>query len=465
MDRLSPLDASFLYLDSSTPMHVGSLAIFETPTGGFGYDTLLELVGRRLALVPRYRQKVRQAPGKVTSPVWVDDRDFDLTHHVRLVRLAGPGSRAQLLDLVGRLLAERLDRSRPLWEIVLVEGLADGRFAIMSRTHQAMIDGSGAVDLTHVLLDGDPAPDTPPATGDTGWTPRPGPATGEMLAAGLADLVRRPWSAVETLRMAAEDSRATAGRVLGAVGGLWSAARTAARPAPASPLNPDRPAAGRRFAVAATDLDGYREVHKRQSGSTVHDVALATVTGALRTWLQHREAAVSPRAVVRALVPVSVRQPGSDVLGGAVKAYLVDLPVGEPNPVVRLHQIGFALRHHREAGQSVGADALVGLAGFAPPTLHALGARAASRMSRRLFNLVITNVPGPQVPLYAGAARMVEVYPAIPLAQGQGLAIGLTSYDGQVFYGLTGDRSALPDVDLLGELLPEALSELREGAS
>jgi WS/DGAT/MGAT family acyltransferase len=305
VDRLSSLDASFLYLDSSTPMHVGSLAIFDTPAGGFGYDTLLELVGRRLPLVPRYRQKVRQAPGKVTSPVWVDDPDFDLTRHVRLVHLTGPGSRSQLLDLVGRLLAERLDRSRPLWEIVLVEGLADGRFAIMSRTHQAMIDGSGAVDLTHVLLDAEPGQDVPPATADDdGWTPRPGPATGEMLAAGVADLVRRPWSAVETLRMAAEDSRATAGRVLGTVGGLWSAARTAARPAPASPLNPERPAAGRRFATAATDLDGYREVHKRR-GSTVHDVALATITGALRTWLQHREAGVSPRAVVRALVPVA----------------------------------------------------------------------------------------------------------------------------------------------------------------
>ena len=212
--------------------------------------------------------------------------------------------------------------------------------------------------------------------------------------------------------------------------------------------------------MAATDLDDYKLVRKAHGG-TVNDVVLATVAGALRAWLLTRGEAVNPTTVIRAMVPVSVRADGApSQLGNRVSSYFVDLPVGEGNAVMRLHQVSFAMRGHKESGQSVGADALVQMSGFAPPTIHSLGARVASGITRRLFNLVVTNVPGPQYPLYAAGARMLAMHPVVPLAKGQGLSIGLTSYDGGVYYGLNADRDALPDVDVLAALLEESLGEL-----
>ena len=216
----------------------------------------------------------------------------------------------------------------------------------------------------------------------------------------------------------------------------------------------------RRFGVARTDLDDYKRVRKAHGG-TVNDVVLATVSGALRAWLLSRGEAVGPSSTMRALVPVSVRTSAErGEAGNRVSSYLVDLPVGEPDPVVRLSQVSFAMKAHQESGQSVGADALIALGGFAPPTLHSLGARTASRSTRRLFNLVVTNVPGPQFPLYAGGAQMLELFPVVPLARSQGLSIGVTSYNGGVYYGLNADRDALPDVDVIGALLEESLTEL-----
>jgi WS/DGAT/MGAT family acyltransferase len=214
--------------------------------------------------------------------------------------------------------------------------------------------------------------------------------------------------------------------------------------------------------VARTELDDYKRVRKAHGG-TVNDVVLATVAGALRNWLLSRGESVTGRTTIRAMVPVSVRT-GSEqgTLGNRVSSYLVDLPVGEPDPVVRLSQVSFAMKAHKDSGQSVGADAIVALSGFAPPTLHALGARVANGISRRLFNVVITNVPGPQFPLYAGGAQMLEMFPVVPLAKGQGLCIGLTSYNGGVFYGLNADRDVMPDVDVVGALIEEALAELVE---
>ncbi len=253
--------------------------------------------------------------------------------------------------------------------------------------------------------------------------------------------------------------RATVRGLTAAVGGLVSAARTAVRPPPASPLNA-RIGEQRRFAVARTSLSDYRLVH-RTNAATVNDVVLATVAGALRGWLLFRGEPVHPTTTVRAMVPVSVRSSDeAGQLGNRVSALLVDLPVGEPSAMVRLSQIGFATRAHKESGQSVGADALVALSGFAPPTLHAMGARVAGGLTRRLYNVVVTNVPGPQQPLYAAGARMLEMYPIVPLAAGQALAIGLTSYDGGVYFGLNADRDAMPDVDVLAALIEESLQEL-----
>jgi len=458
-DRLSALDVSFLYLEEpTTPMHVGGVAVFQPPDEGFDYDKLVALIEQRISLVPRYRQKIKWVPGHLASPVWVDDADFDVTFHVRRSALPRPGSNAQLRELVGRLMSRRLDRTRPLWEMYLVEGLEGGRIAVITKTHHAMVDGISAVDIGQVILDVTPTPRDVPA--DL-WMPQPAPSSVGLLVDAVADVVRRPTAAIDSIRLGLLDARATAGKLVGAVGGLAAAARIAARPAPDSPLNVPI-GEQRRFSVARTELDDYKRVRKAHGG-TVNDVVLATVTGALRNWLLSRGESVTGRTTIRAMVPVSVRagnEQGS--LGNRVSSYLVDLPVGEPDPVVRLSQVSFAMRAHKESGQSVGADAIVALSGFAPPTLHALGARVANGISRRLFNVVVTNVPGPQFPLYAGGAQMLEMFPVVPLAKGQGLCIGLTSYNGGVFYGLNADRDVMADVDVVGSLLEESLAELVE---
>ena len=454
-DRLSPLDVSFLYMEgSTTAMHVGGVATFEPPEGGFDYDRLVELISQRIALVPRYRQKVRQIPGRIANPVWVDDEDFDVTYHVRRSALPRPGTEEQLRELVGRLQSRQLDRSRPLWEIYLVEGLEHGRVAVITKTHHAMVDGVSAVDIGTVILDLTPTPREVP---EDDWQPRREPGAAALVTEAVTDLVRRPTQALDTARSAVVDARATVGKVAGVAGGVLAQARTMARSAPSSPLNVTI-GEQRRFAMAKTDLDDYKRVRKAHGG-TVNDVVLATVSGALRTWLLTRGESVTPATTIRAMVPVSVRAEGESG-GNRVSSYFVDLPVGEGNPVMRLHQVSFAMRGHKESGESVGADALVQLTGFAPPTIHALGARVASGFSKRLFNLVVTNVPGPQFPLYAAGARMLEMYPVVPLSKGQAVSVGLTSYNGGVFYGLNADRDAMPDVDVLAGCIEESLVEL-----
>ena len=472
-DRLSPLDASFLYLEEpTTAMHVGSVAVFETPPEGFDYDQLLALVQARIAYVPRYRQRVRTVPGRLANPVWVDDEDFDLEYHVRRSALPRPGTTAQLTELVARVQARQLDRDRPLWEVYLVEGVQDNRFALVTKTHQALVDGVNAVDIAQVLLDDVPGPPDVPT--DT-WSPAPEPTDLELVVGAVSDAVRSPGEAVDMVRGGVADVRATAGKILGQVGQLaHTAARTAARPAPTSPLNADI-GEQRRYAMVPTSLEDHRRVRARHSraGSPeldVNDVVLATVAGALRSWLLTRGEPVGPATVVRALVPVSVRvdeEPAyrdGNRVGNRVAGLVIDLPVGERNPAVRLHQVAYAMRAQDTTRRAVGARALVGIAGFAPPTLHSLGARVASAASRRLFNLIVTNVPGPQHPLYAGNARMLESYPVMPLALGQALSIGMTSYDGNVYYGLNGDRDAMSDVDVLASCVVEALGELLETA-
>jgi WS/DGAT/MGAT family acyltransferase len=454
-DRLSPLDVSFLYMETpTTAMHVGGVATFEPPEGGFDYDRLVELISQRIALVPRYRQKVRFIPGRLANPVWVDDEDFDVTYHVRRSALPKPGSDAQLRELVGRLQSRQLDRNRPLWEIYLVEGLEGGRVAVITKTHHAMVDGVSAVDIGTVILDLTPTPRNVP---EDDWSPRKEPGAAALMVGAVTDLVKRPTQAIDTARSAVTDARATAGKAASLGVGILSQARLIARSAPSSPLNVSI-GEQRRFGMAKTDLDDYRRVRKAHGG-TVNDVVLATVSGALRTWLLTRGEAVTPTTTIRAMVPVSVRAEGESG-GNRVSSYFVDLPIGEGNAVMRLHQVSFAMRGHKESGESVGAEALVQLTGFAPPTIHALGARVASGFSKRLFNVVVTNVPGPQFPLYAAGARMLEMYPVVPLSKGQAVSIGLTSYDGGVYYGLNADRDAMPDIDVLSGCIEESLAEL-----
>ena len=461
--RLSALDASFLYLEeASTPMHVGAVSIFKRPKAGFDYDRLVELIEQRIALVPRYRQKVRHVPGNLARPVWVDDPEFDVAYHVRRSALPKPGSDAQLTELVARLMSRPLDATRPLWEMYLVEGVAGGRTAVITKTHQAMIDGISAIDIGQVILDV-ATPDGEPDGHPDLWMPRPEPTDLELVRDAVSEAVARPGEVVEHVRTAAGDAVATVGQIVGGAGQLFTMARTASRRAPGTPLNVDI-SSSRRFAIARTELEAYRRV-RAAHGCTVNDVVLSVVAGALRNWLLSRGEAVTSSSTLRAMVPLSVRgeadvPSSAGSVGNRVASFIVDLPVGEPSPVVRLHHVSHAMREHTAGGRSVGASALARVGGFAPPTLHALGARAASGMSKRIFNLVVSNVPGPQFPLYAAGARMLEMFPVVPLAKGQALAIGLTSYDGGVYYGFNGDRDAMSDIDVLAGLVDEALDEL-----
>ncbi|CAM3452625.1 wax ester/triacylglycerol synthase family O-acyltransferase [Kibdelosporangium persicum] len=461
-DRLSAVDASFIYLeDQATPMHVGGVAVFRRPRGGFDYDELVRMIEQRLDLIPRYRQKVQSVPGHLARPVWVDDAGFDLTYHVRRSALPRPGNDDQLHDLVARLMSRPLDPTRPLWETYLVEGLAQSRFAIVTKTHLALVDGVGTIDIGQLILD------TSPQVGhhsDGAWIPQRPPTSTKLLLDAITDAVQRPRELVENARAAAGDlfSSTLVKRIADTAGGLVTAIGTAST-APSGPLNV-RISPQRRFTVARTSLDDFKAI-RSEHNCTVNDAVLATLAGALRTWLLSRGRNVTSSTTLRALVPLAVREDEDDetvpgMLGNMVTAKLVDLPVGEPNAVVRLHHVSHAMRVHNASASKVAAGALRRMSGFAPPTLHSLGARAAGSFSRRIFNVVITNVPGPQEPLYAGNAKMMEMFPVVPLVRNQALAIGVTSYDGGVYFGLNGDRGAMSDVDNLARMVEESLEEL-----
>jgi WS/DGAT/MGAT family acyltransferase len=455
-----------LYLEEpTTAMHVGTVMVFDPPAGGFDYDRLLTLIGARISQVPRYRQRVRELPGRLAGPVWVDDVAFDLGYHVRRSGLPRPGSDEQLQEFVGRIQSRSLDRQKPLWEVYLLEGLAKGRFAIISKTHQAMVDGVDAVDVAQLILDD--RPDQPPAELEL-WRPRREPTDVELVVQATLELFARPSHMVEAVRGGVEDVVEVGKRVASAAGNLVAAvAHTAAHPAPESPLN-TRVGAPRRFCMVRTDLEDYRRVREAFSDPpdvpggldvSVNDVVLATIAGGLRTWLQARGEMVYASSSIRAMVPLSIYDAEDPAAtGNRITACFVDLPVGEPNAGLRLEQVSYQMRQ-QERG-AVGAVTLAGLAGFAPPTLHHLGARLGSAVSRRIFNLVVTNVPGPQQPRYTAGARLLSSYPVIPLAMGQAVSVGVTSYDGAVCIGLNGDRAAMYDIDLLGDCLTEALAEL-----
>ena len=455
-ERLRADDMAFLAAESaSTPMHNATLEVFEPPSDGFDYDRLLALIADRIAFVPRYRQRLRTVPGRVANPVWVDDDDFDLTFHVRRSALPRPGSMEQLRELTARIMSRRLDRHRPLWEMYLIEGLQHGRFAILAKSHQILVDGVG-LDIGQVILDVDPKQRE---TVHDDWRPRREPGQTALLAGALNDSLHDPGLALDRVR-------GKAGRTLHVL--RQAGARTLAVAGPLSSRRtpPESPVTAvlseqRRFMTVRTELEDYRKV-RRFHGGTVNDVILATVTGAMRSWLMTRAESVHGSRTLRAMVPMSVidndLEPTS--LGSQVAGHLLSLPVGESSPVVRLHQVSYALKAHKETERAVSADRIAGVAGFAPTTFHALGSRVAAAEQRRGFNLVVTNVPGPQFPLYAAGAQMLESYPVQPLLAGHALAIGVTSYDGGVYFGITGDRDAMPDLEVLGQCVTEALEEL-----
>lgn len=445
-------------------MHVGSVMIFEPPEGGFEYEHLVGLVSNRIAFVPRYRQKVRQVPGRLLPPVWTDDEHFDVSYHVRRSALPKPGTTAQLEEYVGRIQARSLDPNRPLWELYFVEGLEGGRFAIVTKTHIALVDGIHAIDIGQIIVNPEASREQPiPQT----WRASRTPSGLDLVLGAVADVARNPLTVAHLATSGVCGAAAGAERLVrqggaGAASIAGVLARVVTRPAPDSPLN-RAISVHRRFVTVSTELTDFRQVRAQSAQTvTIHDVVLATITGALRGWLLARGEVVPGGERVRALVPFSVQPEGSDRhVADEVSPMFIDLPVGEARPKMRLHQIAYATSQHLDDGHSaIDAASLAGLAGFAPPTLHSLGARLGSAMSRRMFNLVVTNVPGPQRTLYAGDAPMIESYPVIPLPKGQTLSIGLTSYNGRVDFGLTADREAMSDLDLFGQCLTDALAEL-----
>jgi WS/DGAT/MGAT family acyltransferase len=387
--------------------------------------------------------------------VWVDDEDFDITYHVRRSALPKPGTEIELDELVGRLITRPLDRTRPLWEMYVIEGLTGGRVALVNKTHHAIMDRIGAVDVAAAILDiNKRSRDLP----EQPWIPNPAPNDIDLVVDAISDLTARPSEVVDVARLFAQDAGAVMGKVLGGVGHAMELAWHTVSPAPRSLLN-DAKSGLRRFASVRADLADFKQVRQAHGGS-INDVIIAVITGALRSWLLSRGEAVTAHTTLRAMVPMSVAPgPGEDT--GTVASYLVDLPVAEPSPAMRLHQVSFAMGPHVDSGQQVAADALVELGRFAPPTLHALGARVAGQLSRRTYNLLITNVPGPQVPLYAAGYPVVAMYPVAPLTVGHAMAVSCTSYNGGVFFGVTADREAVPDVEEFAVHITEAVDEIR----
>ncbi len=470
--RISALDASFLHLEKAgARLHVASVTVFDGPAPP--YDELRELIESRLHLVPRFRQRLAHVPLHQGRPVWVDDPHFNLRYHLRHAGLPAPGSEEQLKNLAGRLFAQRLDRTKPLWELWLVDGLrapADGgaargprveRFALVAKSHHALVDGIEAVDITTVLFDTDPtaapATPTPPAR----WTPRPLPSSAQLLTDALFERATRPGELARTARAMTRTPR----RLLqGARDGLQSTGAlgfAGMRPAPPTPLNV-KVGPHRRYTWVDAELAELQRV-KASLGGTVNDAVLAVVAGALGRFLRHRGVDTEGLAL-RALVPVLVRgESHGRALGSEAAPMWVALPVGIEDPVRQHTAIREATADLGDATAAIGARALADLAGFAPPTIMSQAARLQQR--QRFFNLVVTNVPGPQQPLYLLGRRLRALYPVVPLAGGQALGIAVMSYDGRLGFGLLGDYDALADLDTLADMLRASIDALADGAS
>lgn len=458
-NRLTGLDSSFLHLehDAATHMHVASCMVFDGPPPT--HEELVSVVEGRLHLVPRYRQRLAFVPFGQGRPVWVDDPHFNTRYHVQHHALPPPGSEEQLKHLAGRAFSQQLDRNKPLWELWLVEGLEGDRFAILGKTHHALVDGISGVDITTVLFDVSPEPAPTPAP-EQPWVPRPMPSSAQLLADALLERATVPAEIFRGVRAAVRRPRRVARELFGDVRAIGSFALPGARSAPPSPLNvPIGP--HRRFTWIEEELDRIKAI-KNALGGTVNDVVLATVAGGLGRYLRaHGHPTID--LVLRAMIPVSVRsEEARGALGNQVAAVWASLPVGETDPVERLALVRGEMEGLKESHQAVGARLLTELTGFAPPTVMAQAARLQAR--QRYFNLVVTNVPGPQFPLYVLGRQMRSIYPLVPLAQNLALGIAIISYNGRIAFGLNADFDALQDVELLATQLGEALDELAVAA-
>ena len=436
-------------------MHVGGLTILEGPPPPM--EEFLGQIRKRLHLVPRYRHKLAYTALDSGRPVWVDDPSFNLEFHVRHTALPSPGSWEQLRNLTARIFSQALDRSRPLWEMWLIEGFEGGRFALISKTHHSLIDGIAGVDLATVLFDVAPDP-APLRHSGRPWKPNPEPDTTELVAAGVRGAVRAGAEMVGAAVSALTHPERTLERAREAAEGVGEIVWAGLNPAPATPLNVEI-GPHRRFVGIAARLEDFKLV-KNAFGGTVNDVVLTVVTGALRAFLLAR--GVRTEGVeMRALVPVSVRTVGERHEGGnRIVVMRGPLPVYIADPLQRLRFVKQAMDGLKESKQALGAEVIAGAQNFAPPTILAQASRL--NFSTRLFNLIVTNVPGPQFPLYVLGRRMERVFPVAFLPENHALAVAIMSYAGEMNFGLLGDFDALPDIDSIGESIAEELAELVE---
>ena len=463
LDRMSPLDAMFLHLeDGVSHMHIASVLILEGPPPA--YDDFAAMVEGKLPLVPRYRQVVRFVPFQLGRPVWVDDPHFNLAYHVRHTALPPPGGEAELARLVGRVMSQQLDRTKPLWELWMVEGLSGDRWALLSKTHHSMVDGVSGTELLTVLLDA--AVDAPTPAIEP-WMPAHAPSSLTLAVDAVAAMARSQVEQLRALRAAASVPRHALAQLREVVTGLAALAGIVPVP-PASSLNG---AIGphRRYAWATTTVDDIKRIRKGLGG-TFNDVILAAITAGFRTLLESR--GESTDRVVRTLVPVSVR--GRDDTGRAVgdgtydnrvSAMFAELPVGVADPVDRLQIVRDQLAGLKESKQAVAGEALTSLSGFAPPILLALGTRIATKAAQRNINTITTNVPGPQIPLYVLGRRMRTALPYVPLGVQCRIGVAIFSYDGQVNFGVTGDYDTAPDIDVLCVGIEHGMIELLHRAA
>jgi WS/DGAT/MGAT family acyltransferase len=448
---MSPMDASFLHIEGPmNPMHIGGVSIFEGPAPPF--ERLEQMVAGKLGLVPRYRQKVRFVPFGLGRPVWVDDPHFNLPYHLRHTALPPPGSDEQLRRTAARIFAQHLDRDKPLWEIWMVEGLKKNRWALLSKVHHCMVDGVSATDLMTVMFESGT-----PAAADDRWQPEPEPGDIELLARSLTHRVLTPSEQLRSVRAAVRAPRRTLGQARDAARGMVSATsliRPQGKSSLTGPVGPHRT-----WSWAHLRLSDVKAV-RTALGGTVNDVVLAIVAGGLRELLEERGEPVDGRTI-RALVPVSVRTPGEKgVYNNRVSAMFAGLPVGLTDPAERLAAVRTQMDGLKQSKQAVAGDVLTSLSGFAPAMLLALGARIAARSGSLGVQTGVTNVPGPQVPLYTLDRRLVESYPYVPVIGNVRISIAIFSYDGGLYFGVTGDYDSSSDIDVLTAGVERSMKEL-----
>lgn len=436
-DRLSPLDTTFLLLErDGQPMHIGGLMVFDGPAPT--YEDLCAYLDSRLDAVPRYRQRIQTVPMDIGQPVWVDDEDFELEYHVRHTAVPKPGAYAEIQRLASRLLSQRVDLDRPLWEMWLVEGLTDGRWALINKAHHAMIDGLSGHDIMEVILDPTPqGRQTPPSR----WNPEPGPNTVGLVADALVDSVKRPGEHLgRILERATRPKELVEHVAVRTLGSKNFGQRMLATETVLGGSNSPH----RRWGWVQSDLQVLKDA-KNTFGGTVNDVILSCVTGGFRELLIGRGIDTRPLEI-HSMIPVSMRKPGDASGGNEVSAMFAVLPVGIEDPVERLHAVTRQMNRVKRSGTPLTVDSIIGLADFVPPALFAAAGRVAGRVDLRAFDTVTTNVPGPQVPLYLLGRQLETLIPFVPLASGVRISTAIASYNGTIAFGVTADYDSMRDL-------------------